>query len=158
MNQSLRLILFCSMLFLNDSVTATPKVDFSGHWLDCESYQGAEVCSGYMLRQQGSMVCGMGSSFASGSQYENHLKGEAKDNVLLVRLECGAGSATKCPKFGTPNHAPLLLCGNHFYITRETACNKVVQLKTSRPFRKVSAKKFAQKVGEPEFAICKNVL
>ena len=158
MNQPLRIIVFLAMLFLSDFVSATEKIDFSGHWLDCEPYQGAEVCSGYMLRQQGSMVCGMGSSFASGSQYENHLKGEAKDNVLFVRSECEAGTATKCPKLGPPNHAPLLLCSNRLYISKETACSKVVQPKTSRPFRKVSAKKYAEKLGESQFPVCENVL
>ena len=157
MNQPLRILLFCAMLFLNDFVSATEKIDFSGHWLHCEPYKGEEVCSGYMLTYQGSMVCGVGSSFASGSQYVNHLKGEAKDNVLFVRSECGDGTATQCPKLGAPHHAPFLLCGNHLYITKETACSKV-QLKTFSPFRKVSAKKFAQKLGELEFAVCENVL
>lgn len=158
MDQSRRIVLCCSMLFLNDFVSATEVIDFSGYWLHCETYKGTEVCSGYRLIQQGSMVCGVGSNFASGSQYENHLKGETKDNVLFVLSECGAGTATKCPKLGPQNHAPLLLCGNSLYITKETACSKVVQLKTFSPFRKVSAKKFAQKLGEPQFAACENVL
>lgn len=160
MNPSLRIPLLVAAAFISGSALPAEKNDFSGHWLDCEPFQGATACSGFVLEQKGAHVCGAESSFATTSQYEGYLKGEAKDGLLIIASACGAGTGVDCQKFTPVRNRGLLLCGRSLYETggRNLSCEEASRKKALRPYKKVSAKEYERNLGKPDGSACKNAL
>jgi len=160
MNLSFRIAFLFATTIVSGSAFPAEETNFSGHWLDCESYQGATVCSGYVLEQKGPRVCGAESSFATSRQYEGYLKGEAKKGLFIATSGCGAGAGIDCPKFTAVKNRGLLLCGRSLYETggRNISCEEASRKKTLRPYKKVSAKEYERNLSKPDWSVCSNAL
>lgn len=93
------MVAILSVAALGCGVSATKPAPvaepFTGKWMRCETWQGAEICEYKQLVQRGNRVCGVQRYFATNAYYEQRFVGTAKANVARIEKICGdPGSET----------------------------------------------------------------
>jgi len=71
------------------------RTPFDGAWMNCESYQGANICSYTLMVQAGTRVCGVQRDFATNAYYTQRFVATAEGKSARIDRICGdPGSET----------------------------------------------------------------
>jgi hypothetical protein len=106
---------------------AAPTLPFNGSWIDCETYQGAEICTYKVLAQRGSRVCGLWHEWATNADYDGRLIATAQGSTAKIDKICGRqGSETRtecqsdksAPATWEATNRTLFLCRGALYEAR----------------------------------------
>ncbi len=129
---------------------------FAGHWEDCDNF--ADACYGYRLDQKGAKVCGSltRASKADAPRTYGHIRGEQSGELLVNVAVCGIESRSTCPQVVPANRRGLLLCGDQLFETggRRPSCAEMADQPINKPYRRVTAKDFANRFGPSPAPLC----
>ena len=106
---------------------------FEGDWKSCQLFKGEEICSSYLLIQNGKRVCGEWEYWATYRTYAGRLQAKTQgQEVAVVELICGRpGSETNTECEYQKNHedrwektqGTLSVCGTHLYAGSAKQCS-----------------------------------
>ena len=139
-------ILAIGLLFAMPASSAKPVVQpFTGSWIDCDRYQGYDVCSYKLLAQNGSRMCGLWSYWASGKEYQGRLTAKITGQTARIDRICGrpgSDTSTDCARDDgmqetwEPSDRTLFICKGALY--------------ESRPGQPISCKRINKDFGMPK--------
>lgn len=118
-------ILAIGLLFAMPVSSAKPaEQPFAGTWIDCDRYQGYDVCSYKLLAQSGARMCGLWSYWASGKEYQGRLTAKFIGQTAKIDRICGrpgSDTSTECarddsePPAWEPSDRTLFICKGALY-------------------------------------------